>query len=49
MISMITPTSISGHNIIEFIAVWYIDITEDIVALVLAKITSFAKRVNYFV
>ena len=43
------PTSISGHNIIGFIAVWYIDITEDIVALVLAKMTSFAKRVKYFV
>ena len=43
------PTSISGHNIIGFIAVWYIDITEDIVAFVLAKITSCAKRVKYFV
>ena len=43
------PTSISGHNIIGLIAVWYIDITEDIVAFVLAKITSFAKRVKYFV
>ena len=39
------PTSISGHNIIGFIAVWYIDITENIVAFVLAKITSCAKRV----
>ena len=27
------PTSISGHNIIWFIAVWYIDITVDSVAL----------------
>ena len=43
------PTPISGHNIIGFIAVWYIDITEDIVAFVLAKITSCAKRVKYFV
>ena len=43
------PTLISGHNIIGFIAVWYIDITEDIVAFVLAKITSCAKRVKYFV
>ena len=43
------PTSISSHNIIGFIAVWYIDITEDIVAFVLAKITSCAKRVKYFV
>ena len=43
------PTSISGHNIIGFIAVWYIDITEDIVAFVLAKITSCAKRGKYFV
>ena len=43
------PTSISGHNIIGLIAVWYIDITEDIVAFVLAKITSCAKRVKYFV
>ena len=40
------PTSISGHNIIGHIAVWYIDITEDIVAFVLAKITSCAKRVK---
>ena len=40
------PTSISGHNIIGFIAVWYIDITEDIAAFVLDKITSCAKRVN---
>ena len=39
------PTSISGHNIIWFIAVCYIDITEDIVAFVLAKITSCAIRV----
>ena len=43
------PTSISGHNIIGFIAVWYIDIRGDIVAFVLAKITSCAKRVKYFV
>ena len=43
------PTSISGHNIIEFIAVWYIDITEYIVAFVLAKMTSCVKRVKYFV
>ena len=43
------PTSISGHNIIGLIAVWYIDITEDIVAFVLAKITSCAKRVQCFV
>ena len=43
------PTSISGHNIIALIAVWYIDITENIVAFVLAKITSCAKRVEYFV
>ena len=43
------PTSISGHNIIWLIAVWYIDITEDIVAFVLAKITCCAKRVKYFV
>ena len=43
------PTSISGHNINGLIAVWYIDITEDIVAFVLAKITSCAKRVKYFV
>ena len=43
------PTLISGHNIIGLIAVWYIDITEDIVAFVLAKITSCAKRVKYFV
>ena len=42
-------TSIFGHNIIGLIAVWYIDITEDIVAFVLAKITSCAKRVKYFV
>ena len=40
------PTSISGHNIIRFIAVWYI--TEDIVAFVLAKITSCTQRVKYF-
>ena len=37
------PTSISGHNIIGLIAVWYIDITEDIVAFVLAKITFWVK------
>ena len=43
------PTSISGHNIIGLIAVWYIDITENIVAFVLAKITSCARRVKYFV
>ena len=43
------PTSISGHNIIGLIAVCYIDITEDIVAFVLAKITYCAKRVKYFV
>ena len=43
------PTSISGHNIIGFIAVLYIDITEDTVAFVLAKITSCAERVKYFV
>ena len=43
------PTSISGHNIIGLIVVWYIDITEDIVAFVLAKITSCAKRDIYFV
>ena len=44
------PTSISGHNIIGFIAVWYIDILRIfIVAFVLAKITSCAKRVEYFV
>ena len=43
------PTSISGHNIIWLIAVWYIDITEDIVAFVLAKMTSCVKRVKYFV
>ena len=42
-------TSISGHNIIGLIAVWYIDITEDIVAFVLAKITSCVKRVKYFI
>ena len=47
MISMVT--SISGHNIIGLIAVWYIDITEHIVAFVLAKITSCAKKVKYFV
>ena len=35
-----------GHNIIGFIAVCYIDITEDIVAFVLAKKTSCAKRVK---
>ena len=40
------PTSISGHNIIGIIAVWYIDITEDIVAFVLAKITCCVKRVR---
>ena len=43
------PTSISGQNIIGLIAVWYIEITEDIVASVLAKITSCNKRVKYFV
>ena len=43
------PTSISGHNIIGLIAVWHSDITEYIVAFVLAKITSCAKRVKYFV
>ena len=43
------PTSICGHNIIGFIAVWYNDFTEDIVAFVLAKITSCAKRVKYCV
>ena len=43
------PTSISGHNIIGLITAWTIDITEDIVAFVLAKITSCAKRVEYFV
>ena len=48
MIYMV-PTSISGHNIIGLIAVWYIDITEDIVAFVLVKITSSAKRVKYYV
>ena len=47
MISMVTP--LSGHNIIGLIAVWYIEITEDIVACVLAKKTSWAKRVKYFV
>ena len=40
------PTSISGHYIIGLIAVWYIDITKDIVAFVLAKITSCAKRIK---
>ena len=40
------PTSISGHNMIGFIAVCYIDITEDIVAFGLAKITFCAKRVK---
>ena len=43
------PTSISGHNIIGLIAVRYIDITEDIVAFVLAKIPSCVERVKYFV
>ena len=43
------PTSISGHNIIGLIAVWYIDFTEDILAFVLAKIFSCAKKVKYFV
>ena len=43
------PTSFSGHNIIGLITVCYIDITEDIVAYVLAKIPSCAKRVKYFV
>ena len=43
------PTSLSGHNIIGLIAVWYIDITEGIVAFVLAKITSCVKKVKYFV
>ena len=43
------PTSISGQNIIGLIAVWYIDITEGIVAFVLAKKTSCGKRVKYFV
>ena len=43
------PNSISSNNIIGLIAVWYIDITEDIVAFVLAKITSCAKRGKYFV
>ena len=46
------PTPISGHNIIGFFAVqavWYIDITEDIVAFVLAEITSCAQGVKYFV
>ena len=43
------PISISGHNIIGLIAVWYIDITEDIVTFVLAKITSCDKRVKYYV
>ena len=42
------PTTISGHSIIGFIVVWYIDIIEYIVAFVLAKITSCAKRVKYF-
>ena len=43
------PTSISGHNIIGLIAVWHIDIKEDIVAFMLAKITSWVKSVKYFV
>ena len=40
---------VTGHNIIGLIAVCYIDITQDIVAFVLAKITYCAKRVKYFV
>ena len=43
------PTSISAHNITGLIAVWYIDNTEDIGAFVLAKKTSGAKKVKYFV